>query len=194
MPSRFVLLAALVATLTIPATARAQGYISPGIGIAFGSPTARGLADFVADLGYLSSEPIGLELDFTYAPSYFGNVGSYGSNSVTTVMGNVVVAARQGGRYGRSRRRYSSSSGPRPYISGGLGLIHEDTTAPAISRDDLGANLGVGVMATASGQVGVRGDLRYFRDLVGTSTGTTTNIDFGSFHFWRASISVLFRF
>jgi hypothetical protein len=29
---------------------------------------------------------------------------------------------------------------------------------------------------------------------VGTATGNTTNIDFGSFHFWRASISVLFRF
>jgi hypothetical protein len=175
-----------------PAVARAQGYISPGIGIAFGSPSARGLADFVADVGWLSAEPVGLELDVTYAPSYFGNEGSYGSNSVTTVMGNVIVAGgRGGGRYGRSRRRQSSA---RPYMSGGLGLIHEDTTAPAISRNDLGANLGVGVMATASGQVGVRGDLRYFRDLVGKSTGDTTTIDFGAFHFWRASLSVLFRF
>ena len=34
----------------------------------------------------------------------------------------------------------------------------------------------------------------YFRDLVGTSEGNTTNIDFGSFHFWRASITLLFRF
>src|ERR1700753_2532322 len=97
MSTRFVLLAALVTTLAMPTAARAQGYVSPGIGIAFGSPTARGLADFVADIGYLSSEPIGLELDFTYAPSYFGNVGSYGSNSVTTVIGNVIVAAPQGG-------------------------------------------------------------------------------------------------
>jgi hypothetical protein len=192
MPSRFVLLAALVITVMMPTAARAQGYFSPGIGIAFGSPTARGLADFVADIGWLSAQPVGLELDFTYAPSYFGNEGSYGANSVTTVMGNVIVAAGQGGgRYGRSRRRRSSA---RPYISGGLGLIHEETAAPAIARNDFGANLGVGVMATASGQVGVRGDLRYFRDLVGKSTGDTTTIDFGSFHFWRASLTVLFRF
>jgi hypothetical protein len=191
MPSRVVLLAALVATLITPVAARAQGYISPGIGIAFGSPTSRGLADFVADLGWLSAEPVGLEIDVTYAPSYFGTEGRYGSNSVTTVMGNVVVAGRQGGGGRRGRYRRSSA---RPYISGGLGLIHEDTSAPAISRDDLGANLGVGVMATASGGVGVRADLRYFRDLVGTSTGNSSNIDFGSFHFWRASLSVLFRF
>src|ERR1700712_2804824 len=117
MPSRVVLLAALVATLITPVAARAQGYISPGIGIAFGSPTSRGLADFVADLGWLSAGPVGLGVDVTYAPSYFGPEGRYGSNSVTTVMGNVVVAARQGG--GGRRVRYRRSSA-RPYISGGL--------------------------------------------------------------------------
>src|SRR3977135_4690666 len=98
MPSRVVLLAALAGALTTPIAARAQAYISPGIGIAFGSRTSRGLADFVADVGWLSPEPVGLEFDVTYAPSYFGNEGAYGSNSVTTVMGNVVVATRGGGR------------------------------------------------------------------------------------------------
>jgi len=189
MPSRFVLLAVAVATFVTPALARADGFVGPGIGIAFGNPSARGLADFVGDLGWLSPEPVGLELDVTYAPSFFGNQGSYGANSVTTVMGNVVLAATEARRYGRYRRRSA-----RPYISGGLGLIHEETAAPAISRNDLGANLGVGIMAAASGPVGVRGDVRYFRDLVGTSAGNTTNIDFGSFHFWRASVSLLFRF
>ena len=52
----------------------------------------------------------------------------------------------------------------------------------------------VGVLATGAGQVGVRADLRYFRDLVGSSEGNSASIDFGSFHFWRASLTVMFRF
>jgi hypothetical protein len=189
MLSRFVLLAVAVSMLAVPAAARAEGYVAPGVGIAFGNPSAQGLADFVLDVGWLSPEPVGLELDATYAPSFFGGQGPYGANSVSTIMGNVLVATSGAGPYG-SYRGHSA----RAYLSGGLGLIREDTTSPAISRNDLGANFGVGAMAIASGQIGVRGDIRYFRDLVGTATGNTTNIDFGSFHFWRASISVLFRF
>ena len=189
MPRRLILIAVVCSMFLAPTAARAEGYIGPGIGIAFGNPSARGLADFVVDFGWLSPEPVGLELDATYAPSFFGGPVSYGANSVATVMANVVIAATEAGRYGRYRGRSA-----RPYISGGLGVIRENTTAPAISRNDLGANFGAGIMAAATGQIGVRGDIRYFRDLVGTSAGNTTSIDFGSFHFWRASISVLFRF
>jgi hypothetical protein len=189
MLTRVVLLTVLVFPFAAPTAARAEGYVGPGIGIAFGNPSARGLADFVVDVGWLSPEPVGLELDATYAPSFFGGQGSYGANSVSTIMGNVVVATSGSGRYGGYRGRSA-----RAYLSGGLGLIREETTAPAISRNDLGTNVGVGLMAAASGQVGVRADIRYFRDLVGTATGNTTSIDFGSFHFWRAGISVLFRF
>jgi Outer membrane protein beta-barrel domain len=192
MPNRVILLAAAVVILTAPAAARADVYVGPGIGVAFGNPSARGLADFVLDACWLYQEPIGLELDTTFAPSFFTNQGPYGANSVTTVMANVVVAARETGpRLPRGLHRGRTA---RPYISGGLGLIREHTTAPAISRNDLGTNLGVGVLATTATQIGIRADLRYFRDLVGSSQGNTTGIDFGSFHFWRASITILFRF
>jgi len=192
MRNRVVLLAVTVVTLAAPAAARADVYVGPGIGVAFGNPSARGLADFVLDACWLYQEPIGLEMDTTYAPSFFSNQGPYGANSVTTVMWNVMVAARETGpRLPRGLHRGRTT---RPYISGGLGLIHEATNAPAISRNDLGANLGVGVLATTASQLGLRADLRYYRDLVGGSEGNTTSIDFGSFHFWRASITVLFRF
>jgi hypothetical protein len=191
MLNRAVLLAVAVVTLAAP-TARADVYVGPGIGVAFGNPSARGLADFVLDACWLYQEPIGVEMDTTFAPSFFGNQGPYGANSVTTVMWNVVMAAREAGpRLPRGLHRGRTT---RPYISGGLGLIHESTAAPAISRNDLGANLGVGVLATTSAQIGVRADLRYFRDLVGSSGANTTSIDFGSFHFWRASLTILFRF
>jgi len=176
-------------------SADAQGYIAPSLGVVFGNPSAQGRADFIADLGWLSRfEPIGFDLDVMYAPSFFGNQGPYGDNSVTTVMANFIVAGGGGGRYGFGRRRTVL----RPYASGGVGIMHEVVTtsvaANKISNNDLGLSLGAGVMAFTSRSIGVRGDVRYFRDLIDTQSGNTTNIDFGAFHFWRTSIGVILSF
>ena len=80
---------------------------------------------------------------------------------------------------------------------GGIGIMHEVVTtsvaANKISNNDLGLSLGAGVM-TFTSRFGVRGDVRYFRDLIDTQSGNTTNIDFGAFHFWRASIGVILTF
>jgi hypothetical protein len=139
-----------------------------------------------------------------YAPSFFGNQGSYGENSVTTVMANLIIAGGdEGGRgRGRGRGRYrfgrGGSTAVRPYVSGGIGIMHEvvttDVVANKIANDDLGVNLGVGVMAFTARSFGVRGDLRYFRDLVNNQRGNTTEIDFGAFHFWRGSIGIVMAF
>jgi outer membrane protein with beta-barrel domain len=191
--------AAAVSILLTANAAAAQGYVTPSIGFTFANPSAQGRADFVADLGWVSPrDPFGVELDVMYAPSFFGNEGPYGQNSVTTVMGNVIVAGGGGGGggYGFGRRRRLSSV--RPYLSGGIGVIHEVVTTPVAARrianSDLGLNAGVGVMAFSRRSIGVRGDLRYFRDLVDNQSGNTTNIDFGSFHFWRGSIGVILSF
>ena len=175
-------------------SANAQAYVTPSIGVVFGNPSARGQADFGVDVGWLSRiEPLGFELDVMYAPSFFGTQGPYGENSVTTYMANVVVAGGGGGRYGARRR-----TTVRPYVSGGAGVVHEvvttDVPANRISNNDLGLNLGVGVLAFTSRSVGVRADVRYFRDLIDSQSGNTTNIDFGSFHFWRAGIGVILSF
>ncbi len=81
---------------------------------------------------------------------------------------------------------------PRVYLSGGAGLMH--ASAGGTSNDNLGANLGLGVMVVSRQQIGVRGDVRYFRDLVGKSSGSGSSIDFGSFHFWRASLGFVLAF
>ena len=174
-----------------PAPATAQGYIAPSLGTTFANPSAQGRADFVADLGWLSRfEPLGVEFDAMYAPSFFGNQGPFGDNSVTTIMGNVIVAGHGGGRRG--------AGAVRPYVSGGIGIMNEvvTTTEPGdrISNNDLGVNLGVGVMAFSRRSVGIRADVRYFRDLIDNQKNNRTTVDFGSFHFWRASIGVVLAF
>ncbi len=174
--------------------ARADGYLAPALGVTFGNPSAQGRANFVVDLGWLpAQEPLGVELDVTYAPSFFGNAGPYGDNNVTTFMGNVIVAGGSEQRFGRH-----GGSSVRPYVSGGIGVMHETVTTPnpanKISNNDLGVNAGIGVMGVTHRNIGLRGDVRYFRDLVGHTDGNTTNIDFGAFHFWRASIGVILGF
>jgi hypothetical protein len=191
MLNRFVLFIVALTTFALPAAARADGYIGPGLGVTFGDSSARGLSNVVLEACWLYQQPIGLEVDTTFAPGFFNNQASYGSNSVTTIMGNVVIAAREEGP--PLPRGIHRGGTMRPYISGGLGSIHESTNAPDRSKTDLGADLGVGILATTSSQIGVRADLRYFRDLVGSSNGNASSIDFGSFHFWRVSVSVLFR-
>jgi hypothetical protein len=184
----------VVAILTNVHPAHAQGFFAPSLGVTLANQSGEGRADFGAALGWIDPrEPIGVELDVVYAPSFFGGAGVYGANSVTTVMANLIVAGGGGGRYGFGRRRASSV---RPYVSGGAGLMHEVvTTAVAgerVANDDFGLNLGAGVMALPRRSVGVRGDVRYFRNLV--NNATATSVDFGAFHFWRASIGLVIGF
>jgi len=128
MFNRVVLILAAVVTLALPTTARADGYVGPGLGVTFGDSSARGLSNVVLEACWLYQQPIGLEADVTYAPGFFNNQASYGSNSVTTLMGNVVIAAREDGP--PLPRGIHRGGTMRPYISGGLGSIHESTNAP----------------------------------------------------------------
>jgi Outer membrane protein beta-barrel domain len=182
--------------LLFPSAAHAQAYVAPSLGVVFANPSAQGRADLVVDAGGVPrNAPLGAELDVMYAPSFFGNAGPLGENSVTTAMVNLIIAGGRS-RYGLFGRRRSNV---RPYVSGGVGLMHEvvtTTSAPVqqISNNDLGVNLGVGVLAFTHRSFGIRGDVRYFRDLRDNQQGNTTNIDFGSFHFWRASVGVILAF
>jgi hypothetical protein len=79
------------------------------------------------------------------------------------VMGNVVLATP------RAWNRY----GLRPTLSGGIGLMHafaEDQNRVFPFRVNLlGMNLGGGAVGFLSDNVGVRFDLRYFRNIKGVS-------------------------
>jgi hypothetical protein len=187
----------VVSFLLGASSAHAQAYVAPSLGVVFANPSAQGRADLVIDVGGVPrNSPVGAEVDVMYAPSFFGNAGPLGENSVTTAMINVIVAGGSGGRYAGFRR---GRANVRPYASGGVGVMHEVVTTTAtpvqqISNNDLGVNFGVGVLAFTRRSFGIRGDLRYFRDLKDNQQGNTTNIDFGSFHFWRASVGVILAF
>jgi hypothetical protein len=180
-----IVAAALVAA---PNAARADGYVSPFIGANFAADSATGRSNFGVGAGWMGAGIAGGEFDFGYAPNFFGSAGSFGENHVITAMGNVIVGIPVGGTRG---------SGVRPYGTFGLGLVRTQVTGtpgatgvPKIGNNDFGLNAGVGVMGFFSDHAGIRGDVRYFRNL---SENETNTVQFGGFHFWRASFGVVIR-
>src|ERR1700719_3020585 len=109
-----LMLFAAIAMVSAPRLAHADGYISPFVGANLGNDSGNGRMNVGADLGWMGAGVIGAELDFGYAPSFFGNAGVFGSNSVTDVMANVIVGIPAGGQKG---------AGVRPYATIGVGLL-----------------------------------------------------------------------
>lgn len=173
-----------------PAQARAEGYISPWVAANSGTGFDNGRAAVGLQAGAMGGGVIGGEVDFGYSPSFWGTTNEFGNNSVIDLMGNVIVGVPVGGTHG---------AGIRPYLTAGLGLLRTQVDGGTIaqvssSTNDLGWNAGGGVMGYFSDHVGIRGDLRYLRNIENNSSSITNiNFDPGSFHFWRASVGVVIR-
>ena len=175
-----------VALVAAPRSASADGFVSPFIGANFAADSASGRSNFGIGAGYMGAGIAGVEFDFGYAPNFFGGAGRFGDNNVMTAMGNLIVGIPAGGTRG---------SGVRPYGTLGLGVVRTQVDGavgfPKIADRDLGLNAGVGVMGFFSDHAGIRGDVRYFRNL--SDENSTNSVQFGGFHFWRASFGVVIR-
>jgi hypothetical protein len=186
---KFLFLAAAMAVISIPTQAYADGFVSPFAGVNFATSTGinkRG--DYGVNAGWMGAGVAGVEVDFGYSPSYFGDATFIGSNNVWDLMGNFIVGVPVGGQHG---------IGIRPYATVGFGILKQRIAAvgtrPEISNTDPAVNLGGGVMGYFGDHVGLRGDVRYFRDVHSNTTSNSLLIDFGGFHYVRASIGIVFR-
>ncbi len=199
---KLLMASALSLVVLLPASAQAQSgwFFSPFIGGNFGGNADFGdfpddddaverRMDFGATLGWNPSV-VGFEIDLGYSPNFFENTAGdqnfeFGDNNVTTLMGNLLLSAKPG-------------SGIRPYASAGLGLIRASVTSGTglfndLSTNDLGVNFGGGVNANFNDNLGVRGDLRYFRALQDHEADNDLDLSLGSFNFWRGSVGLTFR-
>ena len=188
-----LLLSAAAALVLAPMQARADGWVTPWIGSAFGSSIENGRGTFGVSAGGMGAGVVGGEVDFGYNPSFFGTQTDFGNNSVLNFMGNVIVGVPIGGTQGK---------GLRPYVVGGVGLIRTQVDAnsnlfrPAASDNMFGWDAGAGVMGFFNDHIGLRGEVRYLRGTHDMNTSTGVNsIDFNGnkLHFWRPSIGVVFR-
>lgn len=62
-----------------------------------------------------------------------------------------------------------------------------------LSNNELGVNVGGGVHVFFSDNVGLRGDVRYFRGLQKGDDGGQ-DLDLEDFDFWRSTVGLTFRF
>jgi hypothetical protein len=193
---KVLILSATIAVVSAPALARADSYVSPFLGTNFGNNSGNGRVNVGANAGWMWAGIIGAEVDFGYAPNFFGNQSTFGSNSVTDLMANLIVGVPTGGTHGSGVRPGGThGSGVRPYATIGIGLLRSQvngatSSAASITDNGTGMNAGAGVMGDFSRHLGIRGDVRYFRNL---SNVSNANINFGEFHFWRASVGIVLR-
>lgn len=183
--------AALVTALIsgAPSTASADLMFTPFIGVATGGVTADTTMSFGGGLTWMGAGAVGFDLDFGYTPDFFGPSGDdFGDNNVTTFMLNAIIGAPVGGQRG---------PGIRPYAVGGIGLLREKINGAQdlfdVDDSSWGFNLGAGAVGFFTDNVGVRGDVRYFRSLNRGSDGEF-DLDLGELDFWRATVGVTFRF
>jgi opacity protein-like surface antigen len=183
------------AVLAVAPAAHADGYLTAYGGIVFGGDLASGPADdfdlgsrhgvYGASLGSVGS-PLGMELDFSYSPDFFGSNRTFvPNNNLVTLMANIVISGHMGDR-------------SRIYASAGGGLMKSNVEDAAgffdVGRNDFGANAGVGVLAAVGDNLALRGDVRYFRNLGDDDFDNELDINFGSFDFWRATGGLALRF
>ena len=196
--------ALVLALLSVSTPAHADWLLTPFIGVTFG-----GNADF-GDVGtfadnfekkvtfggtatWMGAGIIGVEVDLGVTPNFFENTSGdddfdFGDSNVTTLMGNFVIGAPIGG---------TSGPGVRPYVSGGIGLLRTSIGGGDIfddlDKNDLGLNVGAGAHIFFTDNVGVRGDIRYFRSLQ-DDDDQLIDLALADFDFWRATAGVTFRF
>jgi opacity protein-like surface antigen len=199
MRKRLSISIAALALAIAPSAAWADGYFVPFIGANFGGEVGRPLSETVDDrnrmtfgfgVGGMAGGIFGAEFDFGYTHNFYASDGTVVTKSnLITAMPALVIGIPIGGQ---------SGAGIRPYVLAGAGLLRRDldfNTLDTVSRNDWGYTLGGGVMGYFSDHVGLRGDLRYFRNFeVDDFDIDDVDFDRGTFNFGRASIGLLFRF
>ena len=189
----------IFASAAAPSKASADWLFTPFLGATFGGSANVGAdgafkdeferkLNYGASLAGIGGGGLGFEIDFGYSPNFFGvsndsaAINLIGDGNVTTLMGNLIITAPRGGI--------------RPYASGGIGIIGSrvDNTQQFLkaSTNDLGLDAGGGIMCL-SGNIGVRGDLRYFRSLQNNEPNGV-DLALGDFRFWRGTVGVTFKF
>lgn len=186
-----VVIGAFCAVL-VPHDATAEFRVTPFAGGAFGGGVPEGATgDFGVSAGWMG-RLVGFEVDVSHRPDFFGveNVPDFlfGESSVTSVMFNGLVAVPSpfGDRI-------------RPYAAGGLGWLRSRIGGGDDfirgTNNNVGMNLGGGIASELTDRFGIRGDIRYFRDLQ-DQKGESEFFTLGNekLDFWRATGGITFRF
>ena len=173
----------ILAIMAAPTLGSAEIMFTPFAGTTFGGNGGE-FGDeshlvYGGSVSFLGDSPFGLEFEGQVAPDYFGEAGT---NNVASLMGSVLF----GGHDDSGRLRF--------YANAGAGLlrthIRDSTQFFNTARDSLGITLGGTVIYGLSDNLGLKGDVRYFRGLRDDEPGSDLDLDLTGFNFWRASLGL----
>lgn len=190
----------LVCVVLAPTQASADWLVTPFVGSVFGggtnvivlSPSAGDKKfTFGGSFSFLSDGLFGVEAEVAHTPRFFessrGDLVEEGNN-ISTVSGSLIAAVPI------AITGYSL----RPYLVGGVGLMHASNADPLdlVSFDSnlLALNVGGGVIGFFTNRTGVRFELRNFRNLSPDDATTTTTGLSSRLSFWRATVGVVLRY
>lgn len=179
-------LSVTLAVLAAAPAVHADTMISGHAGKAFGGDLNDSRTTYGGALTFMGDGAFGFEIEGGYTPDFFGDADDFlGENNVTTLMGNILL----GSRFGESGRVYAS-------VGGGLlkSRVEDVDQFFDVSRNDFGVSGGVGAMGFFGNNLGVRGDVRYFRNIGDPEPDNEFDIDFGSFSFWRGTAGIVLKF
>lgn len=142
--------------------------------------------------------PLGAEALFVHTPGFFERpedapIETRVTDSRTlALMGNAVLT---------TPRRWTQY-GLRPYLSGGVGLLHASANdlqnVFPFDLNLLGINVGGGAVGFVSDRAGLRFDLRYFRKVHGPNPDDLeippTQFEPIRLRYWTGSIGIVFRY
>ena len=184
------IVAAALLLLGTPATARADWFAVPFMGVKFGGGTSIFDIEFAADDAkftfggaamQMDQGILGFEGSFGYVPGYYER-----DNSLLTTGSFMIDLA---GSVILSLPPQVTAGGLRPYGAIGAGLVHVQAADKLrlfqVRRTVPSANLGIGAIGLFTNNVGVRFDYRYVRSLT-TDDGSISvgrRISFSRFTF-----------
>lgn len=190
---------AILFLLLAPDAALAQTdlLLVPFVGLKFGTNTSIALAEptatakkltFGLSTMILTDKFLGVEADIGQTPQFFGGGAQelITSSVETTLMGNVVLAVP----------KVITQESLRPYLVGGVGLMHTrvSTTRGALDTKSnlLGLDIGGGAIGMLSPRAGARFELRRFRNL--TNDPGAVTIGGTKLSFWRLTAGLVLRY
>lgn len=188
--SRHLLVLPLTVLSLLCATTRPAGadiLLTPFLGVTFGADAPTQQVNYGVSLAFLGGGVVGLEVDAAITPNFFdSDSNALEDGNVSTVMANLMVASpNQGARL-------------RPYLTAGAGIMHAKATsvgnAFTLDENNLGVNVGAGVIGSMRNNIGIRGEFRYFRALQDSEAGDGLDLEFAKLAFWRGSLGITFRF
>lgn len=187
-----------------PAEVRADVLVAPFLGSAFAgrtrlplfgvapadTPLSKSLVVGVAGI-WMGPGMVGLEGELASAPGFFETADgrqAFVSSNFTTASGSLIVTAPL------SVTRESL----RPYVVGGLGLLHvgiaDRLDIQPVDRNLLALNLGGGAIGMLNERAGIRFDLRHTRSVRDDQVPAGQSQGRVRLSYWRATVGVTIRY